>query len=849
MDTPDRLFSSNEILNILSLSPLATAIYTTEKLIIQTANNAMIGYWGKDKSVIGQLFEEAVPELRGQPFLDLLKKVWRTGENYKAVDTAATLRINGELKTSYFDFTYEAIKNEQGEVYCILHTATDVTERNRHQKVIKDSEEPEQQLNNDIVSIHEELTATNEELAISQNDLKELNFQLETKIESRTRALAESENRLKSMVMTSPIGMTILRGYDLVVEIANHQMLEIWNRREDEIVGKKLMDVFPDLVDQPFPEYLKSVLDTGKKVAMPESAVIITKPGNADKLLYVDFSYDPLFDTEGRCVAIMATVIDVSDKVVSRRAIERSEKEQQALNEELSATNEELASANEELITANEELAETQQSLKDILVRLSDSEVKFRASVEQAPVAIGVFSTRDMIIESANEMILQLWGKTSVIIGLPLAIALPELDGQPFLQLLDNVFTSGRTYYGNEAKVSLVRNGILGDYYFDFIYKAIKDSYGDVTSIMVIAVEVTEQMKARNELQKAEQMLRLSLEAANIGTWSIDPETNSLRTTPRLRELFGYDPDKEMTFDEAIAEVTDEYRDKILTEIDNAIKTGGDYDFTYTMRRFNDGKIIWLRSLGKVTNDEAGNMESFSGVVMDITEQKEDELRKNDFIGMVSHELKTPLTSLSAIVQMLAGKARSSNDNFTAVALDKAYTQARRMSSMINGFLNISRLESGKININKQKFKLDELLREMIDETLLTAASHLITLQTVKALTVYADQDKIGSVISNLLSNAVKYSERGTTINVNCSVENNQAIVSVKDTGLGIKPQDIDKIFDRYYRIENNNTRHISGFGIGLYLSAEIVQRHNGKIWVESEIDKGSTFYFSLPLG
>ena len=114
---------------------------------------------------------------------------------------------------------------------------------------------------------------------------------------------------------------------------------------------------------------------------------------------------------------------------------------------------------------------------------------------------------------------------------------------------------------------------------------------------------------------------------------------------------------------------------------------------------------------------------------------------------------------------------------------------------------------------------------------------------------VNADKDKINSVVSNLISNAIKYSPRGTLIEINSQVHDRTVTVSVKDEGMGIKPQDINNIFDRYYRIETDNTRYISGFGIGLYLSAEIIKSHpGGKIWAESETGKGSTFYFSLPL-
>jgi two-component system sensor histidine kinase VicK len=262
----------------------------------------------------------------------------------------------------------------------------------------------------------------------------------------------------------------------------------------------------------------------------------------------------------------------------------------------------------------------------------------------------------------------------------------------------------------------------------------------------------------------------------------------------------------------------------------------------------HDKKQRWVKALGRLYPDSDGNLTHFSGLAMEITEQKLDELRKNDFIGMVSHELKTPLTSLSAIVQMLNNKAKRNEDTFTGGALDKAYTQVKKMTSMINGFLNISRLESGKILLEKQVFELGELINDIIEETLLTATGYTINFLPCDHVIIYADKDKMGSVISNLLSNALKYSQKGTSIEIKCEVIDQTAQVSVKDEGVGIKQQDIGKLFERYYRVQDDQMQTISGFGIGLYLSAEIIERHNGKIWVESEPGIGSTFYFSLPL-
>ena len=182
------------------------------------------------------------------------------------------------------------------------------------------------------------------------------------------------------------------------------------------------------------------------------------------------------------------------------------------------------------------------------------------------------------------------------------------------------------------------------------------------------------------------------------------------------------------------------------------------------------------------------------------------------------------------------------------------------MIGLINGFLNVSRLESGKMLIEKQDFKIRALLVDHIDEIQVTAMSHVIELTRCDDVTVFADREKIGIVVSNLLSNAVKYAPQAKHIQVSCQLmtgkqndDQSAAIgsfiqVSVKDEGLGIQKEDLNQIFDRYYRVETVNTKDISGFGIGLYLSAEIIAYHGGQIWAESELGKGSTFYFTLPV-
>lgn len=278
------------------------------------------------------------------------------------------------------------------------------------------------------------------------------------------------------------------------------------------------------------------------------------------------------------------------------------------------------------------------------------------------------------------------------------------------------------------------------------------------------------------------------------------------------------------------------------------IKAGERVEHYETKRQTADGRLIDVSLTISPILDKQGGIIGVSKIARDISEQKLIEQRKVDFIGMASHELKTPLTSLNAMIQVLQQKLRNSDDAVLPAILDKAVRQTKRMTGLINGFLNVSRLESGKLVIDKENFDLSKLIAEQVSDIRLAVSSHSFTIDSCDSMMVYADREKVGSVISNLLSNAVKYSPRAHSVSVTCAITGKEALISVKDEGMGIKPQDLPKLFDRYYRVESEHTRHISGFGVGLYLGAEIVKQHGGRIWAESEKGVGSTFHFTLPL-
>jgi two-component system sensor histidine kinase VicK len=559
---------------------------------------------------------------------------------------------------------------------------------------------------------------------------------------------------------------------------------------------------------------------------------------------------------------LLCTTHNITEQVVGREALQNAKDLQyallreQVLNQELSLKNKELQILNLELNKARERYTSLNNELEERVANrtneLQGSETRFRNLIEQAPVAICHLRGKELIVESANRLVLSFWGKGADIIGKPLAVALPELEGQPFLDLLNKVFESGEAYFGDAVKAMNEREGELVEGYFNFIYQPVKNEEGTTTAIMMVATDVTEQVQNRKELEWAKDTLQLSIKAAELGTFDMDLEKGTMDWDDRCRTLFGISHHNEVTYQhDFLNGLHPDDRERILEVISNVMVkavSNGVYDVDYRTLGAEDKKLRWVRAKGKTYFDENDIPKRFIGAVLDITEQKQDEQRKNDFIGMVSHELKTPLTSLSAYLQVLQAKVQQSPDKFLTDAVTKSSTQVKKIKTMINGFLTLSRLESGKLHLHKQEFDLDALIKEILDETVLIASSHPIKYIQMGPVQVNADRDKIGSVITNLISNAMKYSPKGKEIEVSCELRSNEAYVSIRDEGMGVKPQDAEKIFDRFYRVSSVQSQHIAGFGIGLYLCSEIIERHKGKIWVDSEPEKGSTFHFTLPL-
>ncbi|MGZ3778117.1 MAG: sensor histidine kinase, partial [Mucilaginibacter sp.] len=291
----------------------------------------------------------------------------------------------------------------------------------------------------------------------------------------------------------------------------------------------------------------------------------------------------------------------------------------------------------------------------------------------------------------------------------------------------------------------------------------------------------------------------------------------------------------------------DDMQNIIIKSYHEALTTG---NYAYEARiSWPDESLHWIRVKGVVLYDDNKKPYRMLGTIVDITENKRDEIRKNDFIAMASHELKTPLTSLKAYIQLLETKLSGASDPFVKTALSKSINQVNKMTALVHSFLDLSRLEPGQLQLKRSVFDINKLVEECVNDSRMISGTHALVFSAIAVCNVNADREKIGQVVSNFISNAIKYSPKGSTVTIKAEVGDHNCVeVSVTDQGIGIKPKDQEKIFQRFYRVDDSDKKHISGFGIGLYLSNEIIQRHKGKIWVKSTSSKGSTFFFSLPI-
>ncbi|MEO7214485.1 ATP-binding protein [Mucilaginibacter sp.] len=474
---------------------------------------------------------------------------------------------------------------------------------------------------------------------------------------------------------------------------------------------------------------------------------------------------------------------------------------------------------------------------------LKNQRQQLYSSFMQAPLGICIISGGDLVVQMANDSYLELVGKSrSELEHRGIWDAVPEA-AEAYAPVLNKVIETGVAFFAKEHEVTMIRKGKPERVFLDFVYEPISDVAGVNNAVMVIAIDVTDKVVARRRIEEAEERARLAIDAAEIGTFDFDPVNDSVVTSDRFNAIFGFDG----------ARPRDEYRQRIHKD-DLALRQAAHERAMETGKLFYEVRLVWpddslhwIRVQADVYYNGADKPYRMLGTVLDITEFKRLQQQKDDFISVASHELKTPMTSVKASMQLLERlvKTQPSSDRIP-VFLEKANTNLTKMQHLVDALLNVSKIAEGQLALHKTDFIAAEMVNECCDHVRLIGTHELILTGDTQ-LQVHADKERIDQVVVNLVNNAIKYAPDSNKILLHIAQTANMAKISIQDFGRGIPPEKLPHLFERYYRVDASGVQ-FSGLGLGLYISAEIIERHGGQIGVDSVVGEGSTFWFTLPL-
>ncbi len=646
--------------------------------------------------------------------------------------------------------------------------------------------------------------------------------------------LAESESRFVKMIEQAPVAVGVLRGEQMTIESANDMLLMVWGKNRS-VIGLPLLTGLPELAGQPFPDILADVYRTGKPHNGTNARVFLHRHNQLEEA-YFNFVYAPLNDNNLTNKGIMVVAYEVTTQVLSQK-------------------------------------------------ELAESELRFKTLIDEAPIATAVYSGKDMVIQLANEAMLKVWGKPASVIGKKLADALPELEGQPFHELLQRVYTTGIPYQAEEDRADLVVDGKLQSFYFNFTYKPLRNSAGEIYAILNMAVDVTNLVHNRRKVRQAEEQLRTAIEAAQLGTWRVHIAERKAYFSERLRQWFGF---TETSIDpkEGVKAIHPRDRARFIEKAKKTLVHGTDgyYEDEYTIVHLETKQERVVRSVGRVFFNDDKSPHLIIGTVQDITAQKmaeqemerlvqqrTEQLRKLNlnlqqsnqelerFAYIASHDMQEPLRKIQSFSSMLQSEYADKLGESGTRLLDRVEASANRMSLLIKDILNFSRINQQEQQI--QRVDLNLIIRDVMHDLELLLSEKAGTIEYANLCTIDAVPLQMYQLFYNLISNSLKFSRAEASPRITIRATTYRDVpdgsdpetadgleycdIEVTDNGIGFNPKYARQIFGLFQRLHTKT--QYEGTGIGLALCQRIVANHAGQISAFSEEGKGATFRIVLP--
>lgn len=497
--------------------------------------------------------------------------------------------------------------------------------------------------------------------------------------------------------------------------------------------------------------------------------------------------------------------------------------------------------------------------LHDITERKAEDEARqlLAAIVVSSSDAI-IGKTIDGIITSWNAAAEKMYGYTAgEIVGQPVTLLFPPDRQEEFATIM------GKIKKG-ESVGPYDTNRIRKDGSFLTVSVTIspmKDAEGKIVGASAIARDISEQKRLEAELWRSKQQLEVIFANIADGITVQDGNGRLIFINEVGAQRSGYTSARDAlrkgggqilrAHTEQHFEILDEHGNPLpYEELPGKRALRGEKAPQAVVQYFD--KVTQTRQWSLVKArpliNARGRVELAITIFSDVTEAYEEKQRKDEFISMASHELKTPVTSLKGFTQVLQRRLQKQGDEQGLHYVTRMDAQLNRLTKLVSDLLDVSKMQAGKLTFDIEPFELDALVLETVENVQAATPTHRIIVEGSTGGCILGDKDRLGQVFINLLTNAVKYSPKAEKVVLHLSCDRQQAIVSVQDFGIGIDAVHHQKIFERFYQVTDSEEKTFPGLGMGLYISSEIAERHHGRMWVESRKGEGSTFSVALPL-
>ncbi|RSZ56223.1 PAS domain S-box protein [Massilia atriviolacea] len=680
---------------------------------------------------------------------------------------------------------------------------------------------------------------------------------------------ASTELDLRALFDATPSPYLVLAD-DLRIVSVNQAYLKATKTRREEILGRDIFEVFPDNPADPSASGVAKLRESLERVLRnkcPDTMAIqqydIPVPG-PDGVHFEERYWSPIntpvFGPGGEVTHIIHCVEDVNDFV---RACERASRMESTIGDqalEIEVANRRLREANNTLEQRVEARIEAQLEAEE---KLRASEIRFHLLADSIPQIVWIVDDSGRGVFFNKQ-----W---SVYTGVAIDTIAPADISAEFVHPDDHLATmqawERARKNGHNFSVEHRIRSASGEYRW-FLVRA--ESYRDPHTAEILmwfgtSTDVHDRTLAEAALSEREQLLRLALDAADVGEWDVDMRSETMFWPPRVKAMFGISAHSPVTLADFYEGVHPDDRERTLASFASTANPGLriQYESEYRTIGKEDGVIRWVAAKGRGLFDESGECIRIMGTAIDITRRKADEeklreseerlrqadRRKDEFLAMLAHELRNPLAPISAAAELLQ-MARLDDERVrrTSQVIGR---QVRHMTSLVDDLLDVSRVTRGMVELDNTPLDAHHIVADAVEQAtpLIRARRHHLELHlTPEGAMMQGDRKRLVQVLANVLNNAAKYTPEGGNIRLRTDVRDAQVLIEVADDGIGMAPELVARAFDLFAQAERSSDRSSGGLGLGLALVRSLVELHHGTVTCESAgPGQGSRFTVCLP--